>query len=105
MRMNGMRLAGLAGLLLLGTGASPKGVRQAERWQWEADIARAFGQWDVAYDRSAKTGVLFPGTPHGRIAAGRAERARELGVNPNRSPASDDPVSWTNEIFDFVTWP
>ena len=105
MRMNEARLIGLAGLLLLGTGASSQGVRQAERWQWEADLARVFGQWDVAYDRSAKTAAVFPRTPHGRIAVGRAERARELGVNPNRSPASDDPISWLNEICDFVTWP
>ena len=103
--MNRTRLAWLAGLLLLGAGASAQGVRQAERWQWEADVARALGQWDVAYDRSEKTATIFPGMPHGRIAVGRAERARELGVNPNRSPASDDPISWLNEIFDFVTWP
>ena len=105
MRSNWLRIALLGGVLALGTGASPAGVRQADRWHREADLARAHGQWDIAYDRYFKLAQVFPGTPHGRMAVGPARRMQEWGLTPHRSPASDDPVSWICEAFDFVTWP
>ena len=69
MRSNCLRLALLGGLLALGTGASPEGVRQADRWQKEADLARAGGQWDIAYDRYFK---LAETSPECRTAGSRS---------------------------------
>ena len=48
---------------------------------------------------------LFPGTPHGRLGAARARRLQDWAMAPNRASASDNPVSWTVEAFDFFTWP
>ncbi len=105
MRSKGLNRVLLGALLVLGIGASPQGVRQAERWQREADLARTFGQWDVAYDRCFKLAEIFPGTPHGRLALRMAHHMQDWGLSPHRSPASDDPVSWTCEALDLVTWP
>ena len=106
MRSDWLRFGLLAGLLLLGVGASsPAGVRQADEWQREADLARAGGQWDIAYRRYGMLADLFPGTPHGRMGAARARWMQDWGLAPNRSSASDDPVSWTVEAFEFFTWP
>ena len=105
MRSDRLRFGWLIGLLVLGTGASANGVRQAEKWHQEAETARTFGQWDVVYDDSFRTMQTFPGMPHARLAAHLALQAHDHMVHPGRSPASDDPVSWTTELLDFVTWP
>jgi len=105
MRSNGLRLGWLIGLLVLGTGASSNGARQAEQWHRESEIARTFGQWDIVYNRSLQAIQIFPGMPHARLAARLALQARDRMVHPGRASASDDPVSWTNEILDFFTWP
>ena len=43
--------------------------------------------------------------PHSRISVGLARHMQDWALSPNRSPASDDPVSWICEALDFVTWP
>lgn len=105
MRSDWLRFGWLIGLLIFGTGASADGVRQAEQWHREAEVARAFGQWDVVYDRSLRAMQAFPGMPHARLAARLALQARDRMVHPSRSSASEDPVSWTNEAVDFFVWP
>ncbi|GEM_PF-2587698 len=105
MRTDWLKMSLLAGLLAVGTGASPQGVREADRWQREGDLARAGRQWDIAYPRYLMLADFFPGTPHGRLGASRARQMRAWALEPDRSPASDDPVSWTQELFDFFTWP
>jgi len=106
MQSDWLKLGLLAGVLIFGTGAVPtEGVRAADRLQREADLARAGGQWDIAYPRYRMLVELFPNTPHGRVGASRAREARAWALQPDRSPASEDPVSWTYEILDFFTWP
>lgn len=106
MRPRGLSKVLLAGLVMLGTGAaSSDAVREAERWQHEADIARAGNFWHIAYQRYAQTAETFPGTPHGNTGAKRANQMRHWGVAPDRSSASEDPASWLTELFDFLTWP
>ena len=105
MRKNILKFAYLAGMLILGTGAATQGIRQAEQWHREAEVARAVEQWDIVYDRAFVSAQAFPGTPHGRLGVTEAREARDRMINPDRSPASDDPVSWTHEALDFFTWP
>lgn len=105
MRPDWLRLGLLAGLWALGAGASPQGVREADRLQREADVAVAGRQWDAAYPRYKLLADLFPGTPHGRLGNSRARRMQSWALTPDRSPASDDPVAWIEEIRDFFTWP
>ena len=106
MRSDWLKLGLIMGLLVLGTGASStEGVKQAERWQREADVARACSQWDVAYQRYMMLADLFPGTPHARRALRWARRMEDWAASPDRPAASEDPVSWTCELFDLVTWP
>lgn len=106
MRSDRLVLSLLAGVLILGTGAAPTGgVREADRLQREADVARSGGQWDIAASRYMKLVEFFPETPHGRVGASRAREMRAWARKPDRSPASEDPVSWIYEIADFFTWP
>lgn len=105
MRADAIKLGLLAAVLLLGTGASPDGVRQADRWSHKAQMAHATGQWDVAYDYYMKVAETFPGTPHGRLALRMARHMQDWAISPARSPADEDPVSLTCELFDLVTWP
>ena len=106
MRSDWLSLSLLAGVLIFGTGAAPTGgVREADRLQREADVARSGGQWDIATPRYMRMVELFPETPHGRLGAARARKMRAAALNPDRSPTSEDPVSWTYEILDFFTWP
>ena len=105
MRPDWLKLVLLAGVLMLGTGASPEGVREADRLQREADIARSGGQWDIAYPRYLKLVQLFPETPHGKLAAVQAAEMREAVFTPDPSPDSEDWAAWTREIVDFFTWP
>lgn len=106
MRSDWLKIGLLAGVMMVGMGAaSSEGVRQADRWQREADVARSGGQWDIAYNRYAATAETFPGTPHGKVGADRAAWMKGWGLQPDRSPASEDPVSWLTELFDFLTWP
>ena len=44
MQSDWLRFCWLIGLLIFGTGASADGVRQAEQWHREAEVARALGQ-------------------------------------------------------------
>ena len=105
-RSDWLKISLLAGVVMAGTGAAPsEGVRQADRWQREADLSRAQGQWDIAYDRYATTAETFPGTPHGKVGADRAAWMKSWGLQPDRSSASDDPISWLTELLDFFTWP
>ena len=106
MRSDWTALSLLAGMLLIGTGAAPiEGVREANRFQREADIARAGGQWDIAYPRYMKMVELFPETPHSRLGAMRAHETGRAALKPDRSLASESPSSWVEEIVDFFTWP
>ena len=106
MQAQWMRFGLLAAVLMLATGAvSTKGVEQADQWQREADMARNFQQWPIGYQRYSALADVFPGTRHGRIGAVRARQMQDWGLSPDRSSASDDPVSWAVELFDFVTWP
>ena len=106
MRTDWLKFGLLAGALVLGTGAAPThGVREADRWQREADAARSGKQWDVAYSRYSMLADFFPGTPHGRLGAVRAREMRDWALAPDRLPDSEDPVSWTRETLDFFTWP
>ena len=106
MRSDWTALSLLAGMVLIGTGAAPvQGVREADRFQREADIARAGGQWDIAYPRYMRMVELFPETPHSRLGAVRAQEMGKAALKPNRSPASESPASWVEEIVDFLTWP
>ncbi|MDO8730282.1 MAG: hypothetical protein Q7J69_03740 [Candidatus Omnitrophota bacterium] len=106
MRSSWLVLSLLAGVLIFGTAAAPTaGVREADRLQREADVARSGGQWDIAAPRYMKLAELFPETPHGRAGASRAREMRAWAREPDRSPASEDPVSWIHEIADFFTWP
>ncbi len=106
MQSDRLTLSLLAGVLIFGTGAAPtEGVRAADRLQREADIARSGGQWDIAAPRYMRLAELFPGMPHGRLGASRAREMRAWALQPDRSPASEDPVSWIYELADFFTWP
>lgn len=105
MRSDLLRFGWMIGLLILGTGASSAGVRQAEQWHREAEVARSLEQWDIVYDRSLWAAQLFPGLPHGRMAVSLARQAKDRMLHPGRSSASDDPVSWVHEAMDLVTWP
>ncbi len=108
MRTNWVTLGLLAGIVMLGTGASPETVVQAREWQREGDVARATntgGMDEVAYVAYSKIAQTFPDTRHGRVAAGRASEMRARLLTPQRSPASDDPGSWLEELVDFFLWP
>lgn len=105
MRAKGFHLGLLVAVLLLGTGASSEGVKQADRWLKEGQVAHAVGQWDAAYDAYMKVVQVFPGTPHARLAARMALHMQDWALAPDRSPAAEDPVSLACELFDLVTWP
>ena len=91
----------LAGLLVLGTGASVDGVRQADDWQRAGDIALANHQPMFAYHFYKKNVETFPRTPHGRLAASRGNYCRQALRHPARVPSGE---SWLREIYDFLTW-
>lgn len=95
----------LLGVFALGTGASVDGVQQAREWQHAGDIARAKQQWDAAHVFYSKVAETFPDTQHGRVAARRVRQMRAQMVAPDRSPASEDPLSWVGEFLDFLLWP
>ena len=105
MRSRVITLGLLLGVFALGTGASTDGVQQARDWQYYADTARAGKLWGPAYAFYAKIAETFPDTRHGRIAARRARQMRAQMAAADRSPASEDPISWLEEAIDFVVWP
>lgn len=105
MRSRGVTWGLLLGVLALGMGASPEGIQRAREWQHAGDIARARQQWDAAYIFYARVAETFPDTRHGRVAARRVRQMRAQMVAPDRSPASDDPLSWMGELLDFLLWP
>ena len=106
MRSDWLNLGLLAGLLVVGTGAAPtEGVRKAEEWQHEADVARAGGQWDIAYPRYMKMMEVFPETPHSEVGAKGAQEMRSAALKPNEAPDSQSHRAWLDEIVDFFTWP
>ena len=108
MRTNWVTLGLLAGIVMLGTGASPETVVQAREWQRQGDIAgaaHAGGMDDVAYMAYSKIAQIFPDTRHGRVAARHAREMRAKLLTPQRSPASDDSGSWLEELVDFFLWP
>lgn len=95
----------LGGLMILGTGASRDGLWQARQWQHAGDVALAGGQLfeaNVFYGRVAET---FPGTRHGRRAAGLFRQTQARLAAPARPSASENACSWIGEMIDFVTWP
>ena len=95
----------LMGVALVGTGASLDGIEQARRWQYQADLALAVGQREVAYSYYQRIAEVFPDTEHGRLAARRARALRRGLLWPDRSPTSEDPGSWFAEWVDFLVWP
>ena len=105
MRSRVITLGLLLGVFALGTGASTEGVQQARHWQYYADVARAGKLWGPAYAFYSKVAEIFPNTRHGRIAARRARQMRAQMLAADRSPASEDPMSWLGEVIDFVVWP
>ena len=105
MRSRVITLGLLLGVFALGTGASTEGIKQAQDWQYYGDVARAGKLWGPAYAFYTKIAETFPDTRHGRVAARRARQMRANMLVPDRSPASEDPMSWLGEVFDFVIWP
>ena len=105
MRSNWSALGLLAGIVMLGTGASPQGVVQAREWQREGDLASAGGLYEVAYVAYEKVAKTFPGTRHGRYAASRARAMQAALRQPARSPASEDARCWSADVVDFFLWP
>lgn len=105
MRLTWMRGLLLAGVAVLGTGASVEGVKEARQWKFEGDIARTHGQWEAAYLAYARIAEAFPDTRHGRAAAKRARAIEAKMSSPARSPADENPASWLGEFFDFLLWP
>ncbi len=105
MRSRKMMWLLLGGLMLFGTGAAVDGVREARDWQWAADLARANHQPLEAYCYYVRTAQAFPDTPHGRLAAKRAERIHRELLKPQQSPAAETPCNWGEELVDFLTWP
>ena len=95
----------LVGVLFFGTGASTEGIRQAREWQQAADLATANGQPEEAYYFYKRLADTFPGTPHGRVGAKRAQAVRCQLLWPDRSPASENPCSLVGEFVDFLVWP
>ena len=103
---NRLTIGLLAGAWILGAGAAPiQGVRQADRWHREADLARTGGQWDIAYPLCMRLADSFPGMPHGLWGQERAFQMREQALDPDQSPAEESRDSWVREIRDFFTWP
>lgn len=105
-----MRTQWMTGILLMGalvfcTGASVDGIRQAREWQWAGDLAVANGHPVEAYYFYQKIADTFPGTPHGRRAEKWTKTMNTRALRPVRSPASEDPGSWVEEVLDFVSWP
>ncbi|MBI3333126.1 MAG: hypothetical protein HYZ93_03445 [Candidatus Omnitrophica bacterium] len=95
----------LAGLMLLGTGASLDGVRQAREWQYWGDVALANGRVAEANIFYGKVAETFPDSPHGRRAAGLFQKTQADLLTPEPSPASEDCASVKAELIDFLTWP
>jgi hypothetical protein len=85
--------------------ASSEGVEWARHWQRIADMGRANGQWDVAYTYYTLIARTFPDTPHGRLALARAKEAKSWLLYPKPASSDETPVSWVEELFDFLTWP
>ena len=100
--VKGMLLAGVA---LLGTGASVEGIKEARQWQYQGDLARAHGQWEMAYLAYRQIADTFPNTRHGKLAAKRARVLEKRMRRIERSPAEEDAGYWVSEIFDFLLWP
>ena len=105
MRARWMTGIGLAGILLFCTGASVEGVRQVREWQWAGDLALANGQPMEAYAFYRKIAETFPETSDGRWAGKRARALIGRISKPTRSPASEDPCVWVEELVDFFVWP
>lgn len=103
MRSKGVTWGLLIGIVLLGTGASMDGLREARDWQYAGDIAAANGQPMVAYGFYEKSAHFFAGTPHGEWAAQQAMQMKEILKQPAISPGEDEP--WTVEFLDHFTWP
>ncbi|MBI3318419.1 MAG: hypothetical protein HYZ90_04620 [Candidatus Omnitrophica bacterium] len=105
MRSRWMRGLLLAGALMLGTGASADGMREAREWTYAADLALICRQPVVSYSYYRLVADTFPETRYGRYAA---KRARWLGAKLQRrprSPETEGPGSFIEEAIDFVTWP
>ena len=105
MRSRWVTLVLLLGVFALGTGASIDGVQSAREWQHAGDLAEAEKMWDAAYQFYTKVAETFPDTRHGRVAAARAREMRAKMLVPARSSGRGDPVSWFDEILDFVLFP
>lgn len=105
-----MRSRWMSGMLLVGalvfcTGASVNGVRQARNWQHAGDLALANGQPVEAIFFYNKITETFPGTPHARRAQKWTKTLNARLARPVRSSGSEDPGTWTEELFDFLIWP
>ncbi len=103
MRSPWITLGLLLGMVMLATGASMDGVREARDWQYAADVAAAMGQPMVAYRFYEKSARVFAGTPHGEWAAQQAMKMKEILEQPAVSPGEDEP--WTVEFLDHFSWP
>ena len=104
-RADWMQVGLLAAAWLLASGASPEGVEQARRWQYQGDLAQAGGLDEIAYVSYERIHRTFPGTRHGNLAADRMRNLRSQMAWPRQSPAQENPGSWTSEVFDFLVWP
>lgn len=105
MRSQGMMWMALSGALVFCTGASVSGVRQARDWQHAGDLAVANDQPLEAAVFYRKITQTFPGTSHARRAQKWNRTLNKRLARPVRSPASEDPGRWVEELFNFLTWP
>jgi len=105
MRSRGTICLLLMGALVFCTGASVNGIRQARDWQYAGDLALANNQPVEAYFFNSKIAESLPGTPHARRAEKWTRTLNTRLARPVRSPASEDPGTWVEELFDFVSWP
>ena len=105
MRLRELTWMMLAGLLLVGTGASIEGVERAREWQWNGDVISAGGMWEYAYLYYRRNAETFSDTEHGKVSRARARTARHRALTPEHSPAIETPASWWQEMLDFITWP
>lgn len=107
MRFKWMMSVLLLGLWVLGSGASGEveSVQRAGEWKHQGDVARASKQWDAAYLSYARVAFTFPGTRHGRVGGRLARMSGAILLRPKRSSSEETPLSWVEEIIDFLTWP
>ncbi len=89
-------------LVFLGTGASVRGISQANQWQRAGDTALVMRQPEIAYLFYTKVVETFPKTPHSKVAAARGNQCVYwLRLPGGRVPSGEDLL---HELYDTLTW-